>query len=348
MDRVIVTAVERAKGAFETLTHLPWRRGLGRHPSRAESSAAPALAALLPPRQSILVTGGTGFIGARLCEILIEEGHQVTVLTRDPRNGRRFRGRVTLIDNLTTLGRDTRFDAIVNLAGEPVVAGRWTAQRRRALIDSRLATTRAVVRFIARSRRKPAVLVSGSAIGFYGCDEESSFTEDSPGRPAFTHELCAAWEEAALAAASQGVRVCLLRTGIVLGAAGGALARMLLPFELGFGGRMGSGRQWMSWIHRDDLVGLIIHAIAVETVRGPLNGTAPEPVRNADFARALGRALHRPALLPLPGFALRWALGQLAEEVLLGGQRVLPRKAAETGYQFLYPTLDEALREIVG
>src|SRR5216684_496820 len=244
MDRVIVTAVERAKGAFETLTHLPWRRGLGRHPSRAESSAAPALAALLPPRQSILVTGGTGFIGARLCEILIEEGHQVTVLTRDPRNGRRFRGRVTLIDNLTTLGRDTRFDAIVNLAGAP--------------------------------------------------------------------------------------------------------ARMLLPFELGFGGRMGSGRQWMSWIHRDDLVGLIIHAIAVETVRGPLNGTAPEPVRNADFARALGRALHRPALLPLPGFALRWALGQLAEEVLLGGQRVLPRKAAETGYQFLYPTLGEALEEIVG
>src|SRR5216683_1599585 len=278
MDRVIVTAVERAKGAFETLTHLPWRPGLGRHPSRGESSAAPALAALLPPRQSILVTGGTGFIGARLCEILIEEGHQVTVLTRDPRNGRRFRGRVTLIDNLATLGRDTRFDAIVNLAGEPVVAGRWTAQRRRALIDSRLATTRAVVRFIARS----------------------------------------------------------------------ALARMLLPFELGFGGRMGSGRQWMSWIHRDDLVGLIIHAIAVETVRGPLNGTAPEPVRNADFARALGRALHRPALLPLPGFALRWALGQLAEEVLLGGQRVLPRKAAETGYQFLYPNLQEALNQIVG
>src|SRR6266853_567351 len=230
MDRVIVTAVERAKGAFETLTHLPWRPGLGRDPSRGESSAAPALAALLPPRQSILVTGGTGFIGARLCEILIEEGHQVTVLTRDPRNGRRFRGRVTLIDNLTTLGRDTRFDAIVNLAGEPVVAGRWTAQRRRALIDSRLATTRAVVRLIARSRRKPAVLVGGSAIGFYGCGEDASFTEDSPGR---------------------------------------AVARMRPPFALGLGGPMGSGSQWMSWIHRDDLAGMIIHAIAAETVRGP-------------------------------------------------------------------------------
>jgi len=192
------------------------------------------------------------------------------------------------------------------------------------------------------------VLVSGSAIGFYGCDEAAEFTEDSAGRPAFTHDLCAAWEEAAMEAERHGVRVCLLRTGIVLGAEGGALARLLLPFELGLGGRMGSGRQWMSWIHRDDLVGLIIHAIAVETVRGPLNGTAPEPVRNADFATALGRALHRPALLPVPGFALRLALGQLADEALLGGQRVLPKKAAETGYQFLYPTLSEALAEIVG
>jgi uncharacterized protein len=347
MDPVILTVTARAKGAVEALTHLPWRPGLGRALKRAPS-AAPPLAALLPPRQSILVTGGTGFIGTRLCEILVEEGHQVTVLTRDPRRGRGFRGRVTLVDNLATLGRDTPFDAIVNLAGEPLVAGRWTVERRRALIDSRLATTRAVVRFIARSRRKPSVLVSGSAIGFYGCDDEASFTEDSPGRPAFTHDLCAAWEEAALAPAAQGVRVCLLRTGIVLGAGGGTLARLRPPFALGLGGRIGSGRQWMSWIHRDDLVGLIIHAIAMETVRGPMNGTAPEPVRNADFARALGRALHRPALLPVPAFALRWALGQLADEVLLGGQRVLPRKAAETGYQFLYPTLDEALEEIVG
>jgi hypothetical protein len=312
------------------------------------ASAAPALAGVLPGRLSILVTGGTGFIGSRLCAVLADAGHRVTVLTRDVRKGRVFRGRVTLIDNLATLGRDTPFDAIVNLAGEPVAAGRWTLRRRRALIDSRLDTTRAVVRFIARSRRKPSVLVSGSAIGFYGCDDEASFTEASPGRPAFTHDLCVAWEEAAIAAETQGVRVCLLRTGIVLGAEGGALARMLLPFEFGLGGRMGSGRQWMSWIHRDDIVGLIIHAIAVETVRGPLNGTAPEPVRNGDFARALGRALHRPAVLPLPAVALRLALGQLADEVLLGGQRVLPKAAAETGYQFFYPTLREALAEIVG
>jgi uncharacterized protein (TIGR01777 family) len=302
----------------------------------------------LPGRLSILITGGTGFIGSRLAEVLAGAGHRVTVLTRDPRRGRKFRGRVVLIDNLATLGRDTPFDAIVNLAGERVVAGRWTPARRQKLFESRLATTRAAVKLIGRSRHKPAVLVSGSAIGFYGVDETACFTEEDAGRPSFTHELCARWEEEALAAERYGARVCLLRTGIVLGAEGGALARMLPPFELGLGGSMGSGRQWMSWIHRDDLVGLILHAIAVETVQGPLNGTAPAPVRNRDFARALGRALHRPALLPVPAFVLRLALGQMADEVLLGGQRVLPKKAEETGYQFLYPTINEALKEIVG
>ena len=313
-----------------------------------EAVLAPALAAMLPGRQAILVTGGTGFIGTRLCSILAEAGHRVTVLTRDPRKGRKFNGRVTLIDNLATLGRDTPFDAIVNLAGEPIVAGRWTPARRRLLIESRVETTRAVVKLIARSRRKPSVLVSASAIGFYGIDEAATFTEGSPGLPAFTHDVCMAWEAEALAAERHGLRVCLLRTGIVLGADGGALARMLPAFALGLGGRMGSGRQWVSWIHLDDIVGLIIHAIAVETVRGPVNGTAPEPVRNADFAAALGRALHRPALLRMPALALRLALGRLADEVLLGGQRVLPQQAQETGYQFLYPTLEEALKEIVG
>jgi uncharacterized protein (TIGR01777 family) len=314
----------------------------------AEAVLAPALAAMLPPRQAILVTGGTGFIGTRLCTILAEAGHRVTVLTRDPRKGRKFKGRVTLIDNLSTLGRDTPFDAVVNLAGEPMVARRWTPERRRLLCESRVEMTRGVVKLIARSRRKPSVLVSASAIGFYGVDDAAIFTESSPGLPAFTHDVCMAWEAEALEAERQGVRVCLLRTGIVLGAEGGALARMLPAFTFGFGGRIGSGRQWMSWIHLDDIVGLIIHAMAVETVRGPLNATGPEPVRNADFAAALGRALHRPAVLPVPAFALRLALGQLADEVLLGGQRVSPQQAQETGYQFLYPTIEEALKEIVG
>ena len=308
----------------------------------------PALAAVLPGRLSILVTGGTGFIGTRLCECLAEAGHRVTVLTRDPRKARKLRAPVVLIDNLRTLGKDTPFDVIVNLAGEPVAGGRWTQKRRRKIRDSRVETTEEIIRFIAKARRKPAVLISGSAIGFYGVDDRAELTETSPGRASFTYDVCAAWEAAARKAEAYGVSVCLIRTGLVLGATGGALAQMLLPFELGLGGPIGSGRQWMSWIHLDDLVGLIIHAAAIETVSGALNGTAPEPVRNRDFARALARALHRPAVLPVPAFLLRLALGQLADELLLGGQKVLPGKAQETGYQFLYPKLDDALAEIVG
>ena len=316
---------------------------------RREKEPMPCLAAALPGRQSILVTGGTGFIGTRLVEVLAEAGHRVTVLTRDARRGRKFHGRVTLIENLHTLGRDTPFDAIVNLAGEPVAGGRWTEARKRKLLESRIAITAAVARLIAKSRKKPAVLVQASAIGFYGNDEEVSFVEGAEGRPSFTHEVCAATEQAAEAVEAMGVRLVKLRVGLVLGSGGGILARMLLPFEFGLGGPMGSGRQWMSWIHLDDIVGLILHAITVETVSGPLNATAPEPVRNADFARALGRALHRPALLPVPSVALRLVFGrELTEEVLVGGQRVLPQQAEATGYQFLYPTLPEALREIVG
>jgi uncharacterized protein len=307
-----------------------------------------ALGAVLPGRQSILITGGTGFVGTRLAEALVDAGHAVTVLTRDPRKGRKFRGRVTLIENLSTLGRDTPFDAIVNLAGEPVADARWSETKRRRILESRLATTDAVVKFIAKAKRKPAVLVSASSVGYYGTDAERSFDETSEGKPCFGHEVCGAWEHAAREAETHGVRVVLLRVGLVMGGSGGMLAKLLLPFELGLGGAMGSGTQWMSWVHLDDLVGMVLHAIAVETVAGPLNGTAPEPVRNADFARALGHALRRPAFLRVPAFVLRLAFGTMAEELMLSGQRVLPKQAEETGYQFLYPTLPEALREIVG
>jgi len=315
---------------------------------RKEDAPGPCLASVLPGHQSILITGGTGFIGTRLAEALADAGHAVTVLTRDPRKGRKFRGRVTLIESLQTLGRDTPFDAIVNLAGEPVAEGRWTPARKRRILESRLATTEAVVRFIAKAKKKPAVLVSGSAISFYGTDPETSFTEESEGAPGFGHDVCTEWEHAAREAERHGVRVVTLRIGLVLGASGGILARLLLPFECGLGGPMGSGRQWMSWIHLDDIVGLILHASATETVQGPMNGTAPEPVRNEDFARGLAHALRRPALLRLPAFVLRRAFGEMADHLMLSGQRVLPKQAEETGYQFLYPTLPEALREIVG
>jgi uncharacterized protein (TIGR01777 family) len=315
---------------------------------RKEKQPDPCLASVLPGRQSILITGGTGFIGTRLAEALADAGHAVTVLTRDPRKGRKFRGRITLIENLQTLGRDTPFDAIVNLAGEPVAEGRWTQARKRRILESRLSTTEAVVRLIAKAKKKPAVLVSASAVSIYGTDPDASFTEECEGAPGFGHDVCTQWEHAAREAERHGVRVVTLRIGLVLGASGGILARLLLPFECGLGGPMGSGRQWMSWIHLDDMVGLILHAIATETVQGPLNATAPEPIRNEDFAHGLGKALRRPALLRLPGFVLRLTFGELADHLMLRGQRVLPKQAEETGYQFLYPTLPEALREIVG
>jgi uncharacterized protein (TIGR01777 family) len=315
---------------------------------KKERAPGPCLASVLPSRQSILITGGTGFVGTRLAEALADAGHAVTVLTRDPRKGRKFRGRVTLIENLQTLGRDTPFDAIVNLAGEPVAEGRWTQARKRRILESRIQTTEAVVRFIAKAKKKPAVLVSASAVSIYGTDPDASFTEESEGTPGFGHDVCAQWEHAAREAERHGVRVVTLRIGLVLGGSGGMLARLLLPFECGLGGPMGGGRQWMSWIHLDDTVGLILHAIATETVQGAMNGTAPEPVRNEDFARGLAHALRRPALLRLPAFVLRAVFGEMADHLMLQGQRVLPRQAEETGYQFLYPTLPEALREIVG
>jgi uncharacterized protein (TIGR01777 family) len=301
---------------------------------RPRQSAADLVTPHLPARRSILITGGTGFIGRRLAEALIDAGHRVAILTRDKRKAAFMRGPVTLIDDLDRLGDDAAFDAIVNLAGEP--HGRWTAAKKRALIGSRLAVTEAVLRLIARSRVKPQVLVSGSAIGIYA---------ESAGN--FSRELCAAWERCAGAAAAHGVRVVLLRTGIVLDADGGPLGQMLLPFELGLGGRLGHGRQWMSWIHRDDLVALIARAIGDPAFRGPLDATAPAPVTNADFARALGRALHRPALFPVPAFVLRALLGQMADEIMLSGPRILPAQAMKAGFAFRYPTIDAALAQIL-
>jgi uncharacterized protein (TIGR01777 family) len=313
-----------------------------------DDSPPPRLTAALPNRISVLVTGGTGFIGRLLCQVLIAGGHRVTVLTRDKRKARLFRGRVTLIESLDDLSDRTRFDVIVNLAGEPVAEGRWTPARRRKILESRVGTTEAVVDFVARARHKPALLLSASAIGFYGTDPDAAFDEDSDPNPGFTHEVCRVWEHKALKARKYDLRVCLLRFGIVLGGEGGALARMLLPFEFGLGGPMGAGQQWMSWIHLDDAVGLLLHAMADVELSGPVNVTAPHPLRNRDFAKALGRALHRPAVLPLPAAALRLALGRMADEVLLSGQKVLPKRAEASGYQYLYADLGEALAEIVG
>jgi len=317
---------------------------------RSERLVLPDPAAMgreLPGRRRVLVTGATGFIGRRLVAALAGAGHEVVALVRHAKDAD-LPTPITLVTDLDQLPADTRIDAVVNLAGEPISDGLWTLAKRRRILRSRLRVTRDLRRLIVRLETAPEVMVSGSAIGWYGLHGEAPMTEDGAPRPCFSHRLCHAWERAALPVTGLGVRLVTLRTGLVLGAEGGMLARMLTPFEFGLGGPMGSGRQWMSWIALDDCVRLILHAVAEPRLRGPLNATAPAPATNLDLSRALGRALHRPAVLAAPALPLRLALGDFADELLLGGQRVLPARALATGFHFLYPDLDAALAAIIG
>lgn len=297
----------------------------------------------------VLVTGGTGFIGRALIAALLADGHAVSVLTRDTAPARRALPEpVRVLEDLAPL---EGVDAVVNLAGENLGAGRWSAARKRRFVGSRVDTTRRLVDWMRALATKPAVLVSGSAIGYYGPRGDEIIVETTAAGEDFSAGLCRAWEAEAVAAEALGVRVCRVRIGVVLGAdggePGGALAAMARPFRLGLGGPMGSGRQWMSWIHRDDLVALIRWLIDTPAAGGAWNGTAPEPVTNREFASALGRALRRPALLPMPGFALRLVVGEMAA-ILLEGQRVLPARALEAGFAFRYRQLDAALAAVLG
>jgi uncharacterized protein len=319
-----------------------------RRSDRLGGGPAKGLMEALPGRQTVLVTGATGFIGRRLVEALAVGGHEAIVLLRDPAKTALLHPPFRLVTSLDQLADDTRIDAIVNLAGEPIANGLWTQAKRREMLGSRLTMTKDVVRLIGRLRQKPAVLVSGSAIGWYGLWRDDKLTETSEGRPCFCRELCQVWEHAALRAEAFGVRVVHLRIGLVLGSDGGLLARLLTPFEFGLGGPIGSGAQWMSWIERDDLVRLIAHAIATTGLAGGLNATAPEPVQNATFTRELGAALHRPAMFRVPAAPLHALAGDFADELLLGGQRVLPAKALASGFTFRHPTLRGALAAILG
>jgi uncharacterized protein len=272
----------------------------------------------------------------------VAAGHEVIALIRDSAKAPMLPLPITLITSLDQLPSESRIDAIVNLAGEPIANRPWTRAARRKILRSRVTTTRALVRLIARLEHRPAVLVSGSAIGWYGLWQDEMLTEFDGGKACFTHRVCEAWEQAAKHAERFGTRVVRLRTGLVLGIEGGLLARLLTPFEFGLGGPLGNGRQWMSWIERDDLVRLIAHIIATPGLSGPVNGTAPMPVTNAVFTRELARALHRPALFRMPAALLHFALGAFADELLLGGQRVLPDKALVSGFKFHFETLDDA------
>jgi uncharacterized protein (TIGR01777 family) len=315
---------------------------------RLMRAPAAGLAAALPQRQSILITGATGFIGRRLVESLLAGGHDVLVLARDPEKAARLGTPIRIFTALDQIDAGTDIDAVVNLAGESLGDGLWTRARKNRVLTSRIEMTACVVGLIARLRKRPAVLVNASAIGWYGLNDDEPLTEESAGRDCFCRDVCVAWEAEAQEAAAYGVRVVALRIGLVLGTEGGILSRFLLPFEFGAGGPIGSGRQWMSWIERDDLVRMIAHVIATPSLSGAVNGTAPAPERNGAFGHVLGRALHRPAFLPLPAAPLRLLGGDFAKELLLGGQRVLPARALASGFVFRYPRLDEALHDLVG
>jgi hypothetical protein len=302
----------------------------------------------------IVVTGGTGFLGRSLIERLRGE-HEPIVLTRRPRtdSSRVARSGQAAEVQWSPGAPDGEWietvhtaQAVVNLAGAPIAAGRWTDAKKKTIHDSRIAATRAIVEAI-RTAPSPPLLINGSAIGIYGDRGNEALTEESSLGSDFLAGVCRDWEAEAMKAADR-TRVVSVRTGFVMSKDGGALPRFALPFHVFAGGPAGSGRQYMSWIHVDDWVQMVYWAVTTSTVQGPLNVTAPEPVTNAEFARTLGSALRRPAIVPAPAFALRLVLGEMADALILGGQRVLPARAQSLGFSFRYATLDAALRAVYG
>ncbi len=296
----------------------------------------------------ILVSGSSGLIGSALLPFLLADGHAVTRLVRskgaggdegsilwDPQAG--------MIEAQALEG----FDAVVHLAGENIAGGRWTAARKARIRDSRVKGTQLLAMTLAGLARPPRVLVTASAVGYYGDRGDQLLAEESPPGKGFLAELCREWEMAADPARAKGVRVVNLRIGLVLSGTGGALARMLPAFKLGVGGLIGSARQYWSWIAIDDLVGAIHQALATESLCGPVNAVAPRAVTNREYTKTLGRVLSRPTIFPLPAFAARLALGEMANELLLASQRLEPACLVASGYKFLYPELEDALRHVL-
>lgn len=296
----------------------------------------------------ILITGGTGQIGRPLCAALLNAGHELTVLSRKPDLVQAKCGASTkAIQSLSDWHQDMAFDAIINLAGEPIIDKPWTAQRKKSLWDSRVTLTEELVTCIEKADYKPKVLLNCSATGYYGNGRDRILDESAPSATDFGAELCATWENAALKATNSNIRVCLLRTGLVLDSSGGLIGGMLLPFKLGLGGRIGKGTQWMSWIHIYDYVAIVLLLLERSDATGPFNMTAPNPITNAEFTKIFAKILHRPALFIAPAWLMMLALGKRAY-LLLGGQRALPIKVEALGYRFTYPNLEGALQSLLG
>ena len=299
----------------------------------------------------VAITGATGFVGRRLVERLQEQGHQPLILTRNPAAAQRAFPTLEIIAYTPTESGSWQqaiagCDAVVNLAGEPIAESRWTPKQKQEILNSRQLGTQKIVEAIAQANPKPAVLVNASAIGYYGTSETATFDETSPAGNDFLAEVCQAWEAEAKKVKDAGVRLVILRLGIVLGN-GGALAKMIPPFKLFAGGPLGTGRQWFSWIHRDDLVNLILEALNRPDIEGVLNATALNPVRMSELCQTLGKTIERPSWLPVPSFALEALLGEGAK-VVLEGQQVLPKRTTRYGFEYQYPTLKQALEEIYG
>lgn len=308
----------------------------------------------------IVIAGGTGFLGSPLAEVYAEEGHDVRVLTRALSPGESRHEPGTGVPGVTQVGWQPNgqsgpwasvldgADAAINLAGESIAGKRWTPQRKAAIRDSRIAATRSLVAAINAAAAPPPVFISSSAVGYYGSRGDEVLTEEAPPGDGFLADLAVDWEDEARKAERPGVRVAFVRTGVVLERGGGALPEMMRPFRFFVGGPIGSGRQYMPWIHRIDWIEMVRWLVETPEASGPFNATAPEPVTNRQFARALGRALRRPSLFPAPGFAVRLVAGEMAGPLLLQGQRVVPAKARQLRFHFRYPTIDQAFRGIFG
>lgn len=318
-----------------------------RHRVTAQDVTAPTLRGEGGAAMKVLVSGASGLVGSALVPILTTSGHEVVRLVRsEPRPGEaevRWDPAAGHIDRDGLAG----IDAVVHLAGETLM-GRWTSAKKQRIRDSRAKGTRLLAETLASLEQPPGVFVSASAVGYYGDRGEDELTEENPPGAGFLAEVCREWEAATQPAADKGIRVVNLRSGVVLSPAGGALAQLLLPFRLGLGGRVGSGNQYMSWIALDDEIGAIHHALMTDSLQGPVNLVSPNPVTNREFTKTLGRVLGRPTIFPLPAFAARLVLGEMADELLLASQRARPGRLQATGFQSRFPELEVALRHLLG
>ena len=295
-------------------------------------------------RMHILITGGTGFIGLALCEYFAKMGYSISILTRNSTN-KALPANVTLLNDISL--NEHPFDVIINLAGEPLSKKRWNGAFKQKIYDSRINMTNLVIDYIKQCPVKPKVLLSASAIGFYGDSLDEIFNEESePTHQTFSQKLCHDWEEGALQAQKYGVRVCILRLGVVLGKHGGALAEMLIPFKLSLGATLGHSKQWMSWVHLNDVVGMIDFLMHHSDLNGPFNLTAPAPVTNNEFTKTLATQLKRPAFFNMPACITKIVFGEMADSLLLSGQNVIPYRIRNAGYIFKHPTLKNALATI--